>query len=54
MAWNKVLDMRFSRLGDWKKEFPRVAEWDRKLNERPCVEKCVTQWITAVNAGAKR
>lgn len=53
VVWNKVLDLQFTQLADWKKEFPRVAEWDRKLNERPVVAACVVRWIAAIKAAGK-
>lgn len=50
VVWNKVLDLRFKELADWRKEYPRVAEWDRKLKEMPSVAKCLKTWIDLVEA----
>lgn len=36
--WNWLLEWLPDVQG-WEKEFPKVAEWDRKINERECVKK---------------
>lgn len=45
VVWNKVLDLQYKELADWRKEYPRVAEWDRKLREMPSVARCMKTWV---------
>lgn len=33
------MDYAFPQLEGWREEFPRVAEWDRRINERASVKK---------------
>lgn len=37
----------------WEKEYPKVAEWNRKLNARPSVVSCFAQRAAAIAAEAK-
>lgn len=50
VVWNWLLQ-RVPQLQDWREEFPRVAEWDRKLNERPSVAECAAQRTAAMKEG---
>lgn len=45
VVWNWVLEL--FPLEGWQKEYPKVAEWDRKLNERPSVALCLAQRTAA-------
>lgn len=45
VVWNKVLDLQYKELADWRKDYPRVAEWDRKLREMPSVARCMKTWV---------
>lgn len=38
ITWNWALDY-FPQLEGWKEEFPKVAAWNTKLNERASVVK---------------
>lgn len=38
MPWNWLLEW-LPNVSDWKTEFPKVAEWDTKLNARESVKK---------------
>lgn len=48
VVWNWVLE-RFPLEG-WQKEYPKVAEWDRRLNERTSVATCFAQRTAAIAA----
>lgn len=41
----------FPEMKDWREAYPKVAEWDRKLNERPSVVKAVAQREAAIEEG---
>lgn len=43
VPWNWPIDFNFPQLEGWREQFPRAAEWDRKLNERASVTKCRTE-----------
>lgn len=41
----------FPEMVDWRETYPKVGEWDRKLNARPSVVKCVAQREAAIKEG---
>lgn len=54
VVWNKVADVQFKSLAGWREEYPRVAEWDRKMNEMPSVAKCIAEWSSFVEVALKK
>lgn len=50
VVWNWMLH-KVPQVDGWREDFPRVAEWDRKLNERPSVAECAAQRNAAMKGG---
>lgn len=48
VVWHWLL-VKVPQLENWRSEFPRVGEWDRKMNERPSVVECIAQRAAVLN-----
>lgn len=39
VAWNMLLDWFPDHFGTWKTDYPRVAAWEKRLEEREAVKR---------------